>query len=69
MESDRLAVSVEQARRQLGLSRGLMYEAIHSGQIPSIRIGRRRIIIPLAALNRLLEQPDQLEKLNINDYN
>ena len=50
----RLVLSVKEAREQLGLSRGLMYEALRTGQIPSIRIGRR-ILIPCAALDRLLE--------------
>lgn len=50
-----LVLSVEQARRLLGLSRGLMYEAIRMGQIPSLRVGRR-ILIPRAALQRVLEE-------------
>ncbi len=50
----KLALSVEEARHMLGLSRSLMYEAIRNGQIPSIRI-RRRILIPRVALQRLLE--------------
>lgn len=54
--SERLVFTVEEARRQLGLSKGLMYEAVRSGQIPSIRVGRR-ILIPRAALQRLLEKP------------
>jgi excisionase family DNA binding protein len=49
-----LALSVEQARLRLGLSRGLMYEAVKRGEIPSIRIGRR-ILIPKSALLRLLD--------------
>lgn len=51
----RLTLSVEEARQQLGLSKGLMYEALRSGQIPSIRIGRR-ILIPRVALEQLLDQ-------------
>lgn len=54
--SERLVFTVEEARRQLGLSKGLMHEAVRSGQIPSIRVGRR-ILIPRAALQRLLEKP------------
>ena len=54
--SDRLTLTPKEACRLLGLSRGLMYEAIRTGQIPSIRIGRR-ILIPRAALERLLENP------------
>ena len=49
-----LTLSVAEAGLQLGLGRSLMYEAIRSKQIPSIRIGRR-ILIPRVALERLLE--------------
>ncbi len=52
-----LVFTVEQAGELLGLSRGLTYEAIRTGQIPSIRIGRR-ILIPKAALLRLLDEAD-----------
>jgi len=53
--TDSLVLSVEQAGELLGLSRGLTYEAVRTGQIPSIRIGRR-ILIPIAALQRLLDE-------------
>ena len=49
-----LTLSVAEAGLQLGLGRSLMYEAIRSKQIPSIRIGRR-ILIPRVALEGLLE--------------
>ena len=49
-----LVYSVAEAGKLLGLSRGLMYEGIRTGQIPSVKIGRR-ILIPRAALDRLLE--------------
>ncbi len=51
---DQVVLSVEQARRLLGISRNLTYEGVKAGQIPSIRIGRR-ILIPRAALKRLLQ--------------
>ena len=56
-DSKHLVYSVADAGKRLGLSRGLMYEAIRTGQIPSIRIGRR-ILIPCAALDHLLEGTD-----------
>jgi len=57
MEStDRLTFTVDETRRKLGLSRGLIYQAIREGQIPSLRIGRR-ILIPRAALEKLLANP------------
>ena len=49
----RLTLSVEEARASLGIGRNTMYEAIHQGQIPFIRIGRR-ILIPRVALERFL---------------
>ena len=53
-DSKHLVYSVAEAGKRLGLRRGLMYEAIRTGQIPSVRIGRR-ILIPCIALDRLLE--------------
>ena len=59
-ETERIVFSVEEARQRLGISRNLMYEAIRTGQIPSIRIGRR-ILVPRAALQRMLEKDSQLD--------
>jgi excisionase family DNA binding protein len=53
---DRLTLTVDETRKKLGLSRGLIYQAIHKGEIPSVRIGRR-ILIPRAALEKLLANP------------
>jgi excisionase family DNA binding protein len=41
----------------LGLSRQSTYDAAHRGEIPTIRIGRR-ILVPTAALARLLAVDD-----------
>lgn len=49
----RLVYTVEEAQHLLGLSRGLVYEAIRTGGIPSVRIGRR-ILVPRVALERLM---------------
>ena len=46
--------SPDEARKKLGIGRALMYEALRHGIISNIRIGRR-ILIPNAALERLLE--------------
>lgn len=56
-----LVYSVEQARELLNISRGLMYEAIRSGQIPSLRIGRR-ILIPRSGLECLIESRSNHEE-------
>jgi excisionase family DNA binding protein len=57
-DSERLTLTVKEARLLLGVSRGLMYEAIRRGEIPSIRVGRR-ILIPYAAFMKFLEAANQ----------
>jgi excisionase family DNA binding protein len=43
-------VTVEDAARILGISRGLAYTAVREGTIPSIRIGRRYVVKTAALL-------------------
>ena len=45
--TERLTLTVAEAARLLGISRGACYEAIRVGQVPSIRIGRR-VLVPRA---------------------
>jgi excisionase family DNA binding protein len=47
-------VTVEEAARILGVGRASAYEGVRSGRIPSIRVSPRRIVVPRAALDRLL---------------
>jgi excisionase family DNA binding protein len=49
----RLTLTVEEAAHALGIGRNSAYEAIRTGDIPSIRIGRRRLV-PRAALEKKL---------------
>lgn len=44
MTDDRLTLTVDEAARLLGIGRGAAYEAIHRGEIPAIRIGRRLLV-------------------------
>lgn len=46
---ERLALSVEEAARLIGLGRNAFYEAVRRHEIPSVRIGGR-ILIPRKAL-------------------
>lgn len=43
------------AAKRLGIGKNSAYEAVKSGQLPVIRIGRR-LLVPLAALERLLDR-------------
>lgn len=51
--SERKTVSVEEAGRILGISRGAAYAYANAGTIPTIRLGRR-ILVPKAGLDKLL---------------
>ena len=53
MESSRLTLSVPEAAALLGISRGLAYERVARGELPSLRLGGR-ILVPRQALERLV---------------
>lgn len=55
---DPLTLSVEQAGRLLGISRGAAYRAAANGQLPTIRLGRR-LLVPTARLHQLLGLTDE----------
>jgi excisionase family DNA binding protein len=50
----RLAVTVDEASGLLGISKWLGYEMVAQGKLPALRLGRR-VVIPLSALERLLD--------------
>ncbi len=53
MNMDKLTYTVTEAAALLGIGRSAAYEAARSGQLPTIRIGKR-VLVPVAALERLL---------------
>jgi excisionase family DNA binding protein len=52
--ADRPTMQVDAVAKALGLSRAAAYNAIQTGEIPSLRIGRR-IVVPTAAVRRMLQ--------------
>ena len=52
-ESERRTLTVEEAGRILGISRGAAYARAEDGSIPTIRLGKR-LLVPKAALDKLL---------------
>ncbi|MEU4232814.1 helix-turn-helix domain-containing protein [Nonomuraea sp. NPDC026600] len=48
-------LSVEEAAAQLRISRWSLYKFIRSGQLKSIKAGRRRLV-PVCAINALVDQ-------------
>ena len=58
---ERLAISIPETAKLLGLSRNSAYEAAKRGELLTLIVGRR-ILVPLSALKKLLveagHQPD-----------
>ena len=52
--ADRLVYSVGEAAELLGISRAFAYELVARGELPVIRLGRRRLV-PKVALLALVE--------------
>lgn len=50
-----LCISVPAAGRLLGVSRGTAYSMARMKQLPVVRCGVRRLVVPLAALRKMLE--------------
>jgi excisionase family DNA binding protein len=53
-DSQRRTISVEEAGRQLGISRGAAYAHAKSGAIPTIKLGKR-VLVPKAAFEKMLQ--------------
>jgi excisionase family DNA binding protein len=55
-----LTLTVEEAGKALRLGRSAAYEAVRTGQIPSIRIGKR-VLVPRIALEQMVSDTRQVE--------
>lgn len=53
---DKMTVTVVEAAKILGISRNAAYSAVHSGELPSFRIGRR-ILVSRLILDQILSNP------------
>lgn len=54
-----LCISVPAAARMLGVSRNTGYEMARLGQLPTIRCGRRRLVVPKPILMKMLQEVNQ----------
>jgi len=59
LSHQRLAISVSEAAQMLGISRARLYPLISRGEIPSFKIGGRRLV-PVKALESFIERQLQL---------
>ena len=51
----RTTLTIEEMSLTLGIGRNTAYQAVRTGEIPSIRIGRR-ILVPVAAFEKMLSE-------------
>lgn len=51
---ERAVLTVPEAGRVVGLGRSAAYDAVARGELPTIRFGERRVVVPVAALRRML---------------
>ena len=56
MDEAHSTISVPEAARRLGVGRNLAYDMARRGQLPTIRCGAKRLVVPLAAFERLLAE-------------
>ena len=59
-----MTYSVEEVAAMLGIARGKAYEHVRSGEIPSIRMGRR-LLIPRARFHAWLNGQTQRPKSEV----
>jgi excisionase family DNA binding protein len=57
--NERLTYTVDEVAARLGLNRNTAYAAVKDGTIPALRVGRR-LLVPRAALDKMLEQAGNL---------
>jgi excisionase family DNA binding protein len=57
MDDRRLTLSIDQTAEILGISRGLVYGLVARGELPSIRFGRR-ILVLKKAIDKLVDADD-----------
>ena len=51
-----LCISVTTASRLLGVSKNTGFKMARLGQLPTIRCGQRRLVVPKAALMKMLQE-------------
>ena len=52
--SERMGITIPAAASALGISRTLAYQLARSGELPTVRLGVRRLVVPLELLKKRL---------------
>jgi excisionase family DNA binding protein len=59
---ERRVLTIGEAARLLGVSRGVAYEMARRGTLPTLRLSPRRLCVPVTALERLLSGNEVAQK-------
>lgn len=54
--NEKATMNLPEFARKLGISRSLAYKMAASGQIPVIRLGQKRIVVPAWAVEKMLNE-------------
>lgn len=60
MTVETLTLSVDEAAKAIGIGRDLAYDMIHSGELRSIKVGRRRLV-PKSAVVDFVERRSSVD--------
>jgi excisionase family DNA binding protein len=55
MSNEALVYTIPEAAELLHIHKNTLYDLVKRGEVPSIRLGTRRVVIPKKALHRILE--------------
>jgi len=55
MDDKKLVYQMHEFAKALGISKSLAYELARTGQIPVIKLGNKRMVVPVAAVEKMLE--------------
>lgn len=53
--SGRATITVEEAGQLLGIGRGMAYECARNNEIPVLRLGSHKLLVPVPALLKMLD--------------
>ncbi|WP_027938714.1 helix-turn-helix domain-containing protein [Anaeroarcus burkinensis] len=51
-----LAVTIKQAGELLGISRSLAYQMARQGELPTVKLGKRRLLVSVEKLEQMLNK-------------
>ncbi|WP_113675254.1 helix-turn-helix domain-containing protein [Vallitalea guaymasensis] len=60
--------SIPEAAKILGISRSLCYNLASKGELPVLRLGERRMVIPRVALEKMLESTGMINETTTNEW-